>query len=148
MLGQCSPAHTRVQAPYERPKRYAAASTATAMTRRRTFGFCHQEMGPGSVTGGGAGMDAIPLQPSEAARRLPAVVAARTIPRHARPLGRTRVAGLPGPHPQGSWGAPPPRPPPAALRPPPPPPHLPRPGPHAPAAVPALFTCPPPPARA
>src|SRR3989454_12832843 len=125
MLGQCSPAHTRVQAPYERPKRYAAASTATAMTRRRTFGFCHQEMGPGSVTGGGAGMDAIALQPSEAARRLPAVEASRTIPRHARPLGRTRVAGPRAPPPTGPGGAPPPRAPPdgrAALTPPPHPP--------------------------
>src|SRR6266478_7445263 len=106
MLGQCSPAHTRVHAPYERPSTYAPASTATAITRRRTLGFCHQESGPVSVTGGGAGMDAIALQPSEAARRLPAVKASRTIPRHARPLGRTRVAGIRAPHHEGARGAP------------------------------------------
>src|SRR6266550_5170497 len=92
MLGQCSPAHTRVHAPYERPRTYAPASTATAMTRRRIFGFCHQEIGPGSVTGGGAGMDAIALQPSVAARRLPALVASRTIPRHVGPLRGAGVA--------------------------------------------------------
>src|SRR5204863_2198246 len=85
---------------------YTPASTATAMTRRRTLGLCHQEMGPGSVTRGSAGMDAIALQPSKVARRLPAVEASRTIPRHARPLGRTRVAGLPAPHHEGSRGAP------------------------------------------
>src|SRR2546427_4406218 len=106
MLGQCSPAHTRVQAPYERPKRYAAASTATAMTRRRTLGLCHQEMGPGSVTGGGAGMDAIALQPSKVARRLPAVEASRTIPRHAGPLRGARVARFRPPRHAGNRDAP------------------------------------------
>src|SRR6266550_7061987 len=101
MLGQCSPAHTRVHAPYERPSRYAPASTAIAITRRRTLGFCHHERGPGSATGGGAGMDTIALQPSEGARRLPAVGGSRTIPRHAGPPGRTRVARLhPSRHPR------------------------------------------------
>src|SRR6266850_4288955 len=94
MLGQCSPAHTRVHAPYERPSMYALASTATAITRRRILGFCHQESGAVRVAGGGAGMDAIALQPSEAARRLPAVKASRTIPRHVGPVRRARVAGL------------------------------------------------------
>src|SRR6266571_1628612 len=67
---------------------YAPASTATAMTRRRIFGFCHQEIGPGSVTGGGAGMDAIALQPSVAARRLPAAT-----------LGCNAMASIPAPPP-------------------------------------------------
>src|SRR3989454_217529 len=106
MLGQCSPAHTRVHAPYERPSRYAPASTAIAITRRRTLGFCHHERGPGSATGGGAGMDTIALQPSEGARRLPAVGGSRTIPRHVRPLGRTRLAGLRAPRHAGPRGAP------------------------------------------
>src|SRR2546426_4676778 len=89
---------------------YAPASTATAITRRRILGFCHQERGPGRVTGGGAGMDAIALQPSEVARRLPAVEASRTIPRHVGPVRRARVAGgrpppyagEPGPSPPGT----------------------------------------------
>src|SRR6266853_2226150 len=106
MLGQCSPAHTRVHAPYERPSTYAPASTATAITRRRTLGFCHQEMDPGSVTGGGAGMDAIALQPSKAARRLPAVEASRTIPRHAGPLHGAHVARFRPPRHSGDRGAP------------------------------------------
>src|SRR3989442_3225517 len=73
---------------------YAPASTATAITRRRMLGFWHQERGPGRVTEGGAGMDAIALKPSEVARRLPAVEASRTIPRHVGPVRRARVAGL------------------------------------------------------
>src|SRR2546422_1700976 len=101
------------------------------MPRRRTLGFCDQEMAPGSVTGGGAGMDAIALQPSEAARRLPAVEASRTIPRHARPLGRTRVAGRCAPPPPTTPRAPPPRSPPPLL---PPLPHPPPPPPRAPPA--------------
>src|SRR2546426_11220890 len=87
---------------------YAPASTATAITRRRILGFCHQERGPGRVTGGGAGMDAIALQPSEVARRLPAVEASRTIPRHVGPVRRARVAGVrPPPY---AGGREPPRP--------------------------------------
>src|SRR2546429_4437580 len=105
---------------------YAPASTATAITRRRILGFCHQERGPGRVTGGGAGMDAIALQPSEAARRLPAVEGSHTIPRHVRPLGRTRLAGPRAPRPPGPRRAPPPRPPPPVLRRPPHRPPLPR----------------------
>src|SRR6266704_3116434 len=35
MLGQCSPAHTRVHEPYARPTKYAASSTAAAITRPR-----------------------------------------------------------------------------------------------------------------
>src|SRR5437879_12880928 len=104
MLGQCSPAHTRVQAPYESPRPYAATSTATAITRRRVFWFCHQERGWGSVTGGGAGIDAIALQPSKDAPRLPAVERSRTIPRHVRPRRRAPVARLRAPPPPGPRG--------------------------------------------
>src|SRR3989442_7396433 len=93
---------------------YAPASTATAITRRRILGFCHQERGPGIVTGGGAGMDAIALQPSEVARRLPAVEASRTIPRHVGPVRRARVAGARPPPPPAGGGPPPPRAPPRA----------------------------------
>src|SRR2546422_6116873 len=53
---------------FRSPRTYTPASTATAMTRRRTLGLCHQEMGPGSVTGGGAGMDAIALQDRKSTR--------------------------------------------------------------------------------
>src|SRR5207248_6989910 len=80
MLGQCSPAQTRVHEPYASPTRYAAASTAAAISRARVLGCCHQVTGLGRETG--AGIEAIALQPSEGHRRLPAVGASRTIPRH------------------------------------------------------------------
>src|SRR5947209_2437053 len=95
MLGQCSPAHTRVHDPYARPQRYAAPSTAAAISRARVLGCCHQVMGRGSVVG--AGMETIALQPSQGAPRLPAAQAPRTIPRHVRPRRRTRVARLRAP---------------------------------------------------
>src|SRR2546422_11445986 len=80
----------------------------TTLFRSRILGFCHHESGPGMVTGAGAGagMDAIALQPSKVARRLPAVGASRTIPRHAGPLGRTRVAGGCATHPHKAPGGP------------------------------------------
>src|SRR2546429_6839652 len=81
MLGQCSPAHTRVHAPYERPSRYAPASTAIAITRRRTLGFCHHERGPGSATGGAPGRATFAFQPGEGAGPWPPVGASLPIPR-------------------------------------------------------------------
>src|SRR3989442_7047828 len=98
--------------------------------------------------GAGAGMDAIALQPSKVARRLPAVGASRTIPRHAGPLGRTRVAGVRAPHPERTRRAPRPRSPHAVLRPPSDPAPPPRPETDAPAASAAVFTCPAPAAPA
>src|SRR5207249_5234699 len=95
MLGQCSPAQTRVHEPYASPNRYAATRTAAAIRRARVLGCCHQVTGLGRETG--AGIEAIALQPSEGHRRLPAVGASRTIPRHVGPLCGARVAWLPAP---------------------------------------------------
>src|SRR5260370_8508869 len=106
--GQCSRARTRVHARWAAPTPYAPPSTATAITRARVFGLCHQDVPPGRAVGAtGAGMEAIALQPSGAARRLPAVGGSRTLPRHVGSLPPTRLARpLPPPHPP-----PPPTPP-------------------------------------
>src|SRR2546430_3851898 len=61
------------------------------MRRARVLGFCHHVTGLGRETG--AGIEAIALQPSEGHRRLPAVGASRTIPRHGGPFRGTQVAG-------------------------------------------------------
>src|SRR5205823_3335536 len=82
------------------------------MPRRRTCGRFHQvtrigsETGAGPDGGGGAGMEAIALQPSGACGRLPAAEAPRTIPRHAGSLHGTRVARLRAPR-YGARPAPP-----------------------------------------
>src|SRR2546429_1877210 len=122
------------------------------MRRARVVGFCHHVTGLGRETG--AGIEAIALQPSEGHRRLPAVGASRTIPRHGGPFRGTQVAGarlpryapLPTPCDRGAaGGVRPPRPhrappsgrgpdapPPAAAPPPAPPPAARPPGPRPP----------------
>src|SRR5438477_425292 len=79
----------RVGVPSASPPTYAAASTAAAISRARVLGCCPQVTGLGNETG--AGIEAIALQPSEGHRRLPAVGASRTIPRHVGPLLRAPV---------------------------------------------------------